>query len=83
MAGADHQVILAVEEEAEGKGAAQPANRALHRKYDIQAVPMVAIADARGVVVAGFAGPVTATDLWAAVAEARQPGTSPEPDLGR
>ena len=59
------------------------ANRALHRKYDIQAVPMVAIADARGVVVAGFAGPVTATDLWAAVAEARQPGTSPEPDLGR
>jgi hypothetical protein len=59
------------------------ANRALHRKYDIQAVPMVAIADAQGVVVAGFAGPVTATDLWAAVAEARQPGASPEPDLGR
>lgn len=59
------------------------ANKALHRKYDIQAVPMVAIADAQGVVVAGFAGPVTATDLWAAVAEARQPGTSPEPDLGR
>ncbi|MEQ1701082.1 MAG: hypothetical protein ABMA25_13290 [Ilumatobacteraceae bacterium] len=59
------------------------ANKALHRKYDIQAVPMVAIADAQGVVVAGFAGPVTATDLWAAVAEARQPGASPEPDLGR
>jgi hypothetical protein len=32
---------------------------------------------------AGFAGPVTATDLWAAVAEARQPGSSPEPQLGR
>jgi len=57
--------------------------RDLHRKYDIQAVPMVAIADAEGVVKAGFAGPVTATDLWAAAAEARQPGTSPEPELGR
>lgn len=60
-----------------------PTARDLHRKYDIQAVPIVAIADERGVVRAGFAGPVTATDLWAAVAEARQPGTSPEPDLGR
>ena len=59
------------------------ANRSLHAKYDIQAVPMVAIADRAGVVRAGFVGPVTATDLWAAVAEARQPGTSPEPELGR
>ena len=59
------------------------AARELHRKYDIQAVPMVAIADHEGVVRAGFAGPVTATDLWAAVAEARQPGSSPEPQLGR
>lgn len=56
---------------------------ALHKKYDIQAVPIVAIVDADGVVQAGFAGPVTATDLWAAVAEARQPGSSPEPELGR
>jgi hypothetical protein len=55
----------------------------LHRKYDIQAVPMVVVADHEGVVRAGFIGPVTATDLWAAVAEARQPGSSPEPDLGR
>lgn len=59
------------------------ANRALHAKYDIQAVPIVAIADADGVVRAGFAGPVSATDLWAAVAEARSPGSSPEPELGR
>ncbi len=51
------------------------AAKDLHKKYDIQVVPMVAIADADGVVRAGFAGPVTATDLWAAVAEARQPGT--------
>ncbi len=55
---------------------------ALHRKYDVQVVPIVAIADEHGVVHRGFAGPVTATDLWAAVAEAREPGTSPEPDLG-
>jgi len=59
------------------------ASKALHRKYDIQAVPIVAIVDPDGVVQAGFAGPVTATDLWAAVAEARHPGTSPEPNLGR
>ena len=57
--------------------------KVLHKKYDIQAVPLVAIVDADGVVRAGFAGPVTATDLWAAVAEARHPGTSPEPELGR
>jgi hypothetical protein len=55
---------------------------ALHRKYDIQAVPIVAIADGEGVVHRGFAGPVTATDLWAAVADARNPGSSPEPELG-
>ncbi|MBU6314927.1 MAG: hypothetical protein KGR47_00340 [Acidobacteria bacterium] len=54
----------------------------LHRKYDIHAVPIIAVADADGVVHRGFAGPVTATDLWAAVADARQPGSSPEPDLG-
>ena len=57
--------------------------KSLHEKYDIQAVPIVAVVDAEGVVRAGFSGPVTATDLWAAVAEARQPGASPEPDLGR
>jgi len=54
----------------------------LHRKYDVQAVPLLAVADANGVVHRGFAGPVTATDLWAAVADARQPGSSPEPELG-
>lgn len=58
------------------------AEPGLHRKYDIQAVPLVAVADRDGVVHRGFAGPVTATDLWAAVAEAREPGTSPEPELG-
>ena len=58
------------------------ARRDLHRKYSIDAVPVIAIADADGVVRRGFTGPVTATDLWAAVADARQPGSSPEPELG-
>ena len=46
--------------------------RELHRKYDIQAVPIVVIADSEGVVRAGFAGPVTAEDLWGALADVRQ-----------
>jgi hypothetical protein len=50
----------------------------LHRRYGIDAVPLVLIADDRGVVVRHFLGPVTATDLWAAVAEAREPGSTPE-----
>lgn len=49
------------------------ASRPLHAKYRIEGVPIVAIADAQGVVRKSFTGPVTATDLWAAVAEARQP----------
>lgn len=48
-----------------------PAGTELHRKYHIDAVPIVVIADQRGVVRANFVGPVTATDLWAAVAETR------------
>jgi len=48
------------------------AARELHRKYDIQVVPMVAIADSEGVVRAGFAGPVAAEDLWGALAEIRE-----------
>jgi len=43
----------------------------LHRRYRIDAVPLVLLADDRGVVRASFIGPVTATDLWAAFAEAR------------
>jgi len=47
------------------------ANTALHRKYHIDAVPILLLADRQGVVRANFVGPVTATDLWAAVARAR------------
>ena len=54
----------------------------LHRRYAIDAVPLVVVADAEGVVRASFVGPPTATDLWAAVAELRDPGSSPEPHLG-
>ena len=54
----------------------------LHRRYGVDAVPMVVVADAEGVVRASFVGPPTATDLWAAVAELREPGSSPEPHLG-
>ncbi len=42
-----------------------------HQRYGIDAVPTLVIADAMGVVRASFVGPVTAADLWAAVAEAR------------
>lgn len=58
------------------------ANRDLHERYAIDAVPTLVIADREGVVRASFLGPVSATDLWAACAEARHPGTTPEPDLG-
>ena len=54
------------------------ATPALHERYGIDAVPLVLVADADGVVVRHFLGPVTATDLWAAVAEAREPGSTPE-----
>ncbi len=49
----------------------------LHHRYGVDAVPLVLIADADGVVARHFLGPVTATDLWAAVAEAREPGSTP------
>ena len=54
------------------------AARPLHERYAIEAVPTTLIADAEGVVVRSFVGPVTATDLWAAVAEAREPGSTPD-----
>lgn len=50
----------------------------LHERYGIDGVPTTVVADADGVVRASFLGPATATDLWAAVAELREPGTVPE-----
>ena len=47
------------------------AQRDLHERYKIDAVPTVLMADANGVVQANFLGPVSATDLWAALARVR------------
>ena len=53
------------------------ARKDLHERYDIDVVPMALVADRDGVVRRSFIGPVTATDLWAAVAESREPGSMP------
>ena len=58
------------------------SRRAVHERYAVDVVPLTVVADADGVVRASFVGEPSATDLWAAVAEARDPGSSPEPDLG-
>ncbi len=55
-----------------------PRDRALHERYRIEQVPMVLIVDSSGVVRENFLGAVSATHLWAAVAEARAPGSVPK-----
>lgn len=52
------------------------ADRALHERYRIDAVPTLVVVDADGVTRASFLGPMSAKDLWAAVAEAREPGST-------
>lgn len=54
------------------------ADKALHDRYGIDGVPTTVVADAEGVVRASFLGPATATDLWAALADLREPGSVPE-----
>lgn len=49
----------------------------LHERYRIDGVPTLVVADADGAVRRAFLGPVTATDLWAAVADEREPGSVP------
>lgn len=51
--------------------------RDTHVRYGIDAVPTLIIADSRGVVRHHELGPVTATDLWAAVARVRD-GVDPD-----
>ena len=53
------------------------ADAELHRRYQVEAVPIVVIADDRGVVRESFLGPVSATHLWAGLAELREPGSVP------
>jgi hypothetical protein len=52
-------------------------DRELHKRYGIDAVPTLVVADADGVVRRSFIGPVSSTHLWAALAEVRDPGTVP------
>lgn len=54
------------------------SDRDLHQRYGIDAVPTLVIADDKGVVRKGFLGPVKAQDLWAAMAECRDPGSVPD-----
>jgi hypothetical protein len=49
----------------------------LHKRYAIEAAPTIVVADPDGVVRTSFVTTPTATDLWAAVAEARFPGSIP------
>ena len=47
------------------------ADKELHRRYRIEGVPMVVLADAEGVVRAGFVGSVDSWELEDALATAR------------
>jgi hypothetical protein len=49
----------------------------VHERYGIDAVPVVLVADGEGVVRASFVGPPSAADLWATLAELREPGSVP------
>ena len=53
------------------------AQRAIHDRYGIEAVPLVLVADVEGVVRTSFVGPPSAADLWASMAELRAPGSVP------
>lgn len=53
-------------------------DKVIHDRYRIDAVPMLLIAGADGIVQRHFLGEPTATDLWAAVAAVRQPGSVPD-----
>lgn len=57
--------------------------RDLHERYGIEDVPLLVLADRDGVVEVSFVGTPNFTDLVGAVAEAREPGSTPEPHLGR
>jgi len=59
------------------------ARRDLHERYGVEGVPMVVLAGSDGVVHGAWVGAVSATELWDAVAAAREPGTSSNPGFGR
>jgi hypothetical protein len=53
------------------------ANQSLHERYRITGVPLVVFADNAGVVRQHYFGAVSATHLWAGLAEVREPGSAP------
>lgn len=57
-------------------------DRDLHDRYHVTAVPTLVIADRQGVVRESFIGPTSATHLWAALAELREPGSVPSGGCG-
>lgn len=59
--------------EVEVRDVAYEREPALHRRYGIDSVPTLVVADAEGVVQFATVGPITATDLWMAVAKVRNP----------
>tara|TARA_B100001079_G_scaffold73952_1_gene63506 strand:- start:6104 stop:6547 length:444 start_codon:yes stop_codon:yes gene_type:complete len=54
------------------------ADREVHDRYGIDAVPLVLVVDDEGAVRHHHLGPVTSTHLWASLAEVRQPGSVPD-----
>ncbi len=65
------------------------ARRAIQEKYSVDAVPLLVVADAEGVVRAHIFGNVPASDVWAAVSRARDeradgpgPGAAPPSRAG-
>jgi len=56
--------------------------RDLHDRYRIDTVPILVLADAQGVVKVSFVGTPNFTDLVGAVAEAREPGSTPTHEPG-
>jgi len=50
----------------------------VHDRYAVDAVPMVLLVDALGVVRDHHLGPVSATHLWGSLAELREPGSTPD-----
>jgi hypothetical protein len=50
------------------------AHADLHRRYGIDAVPMLVLADAEGVVRGSLIGPASAEEIWLAVGDVRDLG---------
>ncbi|MCH2430620.1 MAG: hypothetical protein MK187_08455, partial [Acidimicrobiales bacterium] len=50
----------------------------VHDRYAVDAVPMVLLVDALGVVRDHHLGPVSATHLWGGLADMREPGSTPD-----